>query len=509
MHRSDGAPRHRAPGAGRAAARARHASERGEGFGRFIAVTVLALVPGAGLIAAGRRIVGWAVLGTTILALAAAAAYLLAGDVRNRLLALAQLAVQQSWLVAGIVAIVVVGLLWCLSVLFTAWVARPVRPTSAQRFGGVALVAALVAAIAAPSSVGVRYALIQHDILKSSVFSQGPDTSVPAGSVSAAAPDAGAPDPWAGTPRYNILLLGSDAGEDRTGVRPDSMIVASINTQTGDTVLFGVPRNLQDVPFSPSNPLHEIYPDGFNCGDRCLMNAVWEEAATSYPGLFPGVANPGLYATRDAISQVLGIPIDTYTIIDLDGFQSLVDAMGGVVVNVPRRIPIGGGETLSKRQLPIYGYIEPGTRRLDGYRALWFARSREGSTDYDRMDRQRCMVTALLDQSNPAKLLAQYPALARVAKNNIQTGIRTQDLSALVTLVERVQKGKITSLPLTNKVISTVDPDFDQIHTLVRNAIDPPPAKPKPSASPSATPQTTPTKEPVDTGAAQDSATVC
>ncbi len=500
MHQSGGAPRHRSSGASRSAAGARHASARGDGFGRFLGVTLLSLVPGAGLVAAGRRVAGWTILALSVVALGAVAAYLLAGDVKARALALG---LQSSTLVAGAVAIGVVAALWCLTVLWTAWAARPALPTSVQRLGGVALVAALIAAIAAPSSVGVRYALIQNDLV-GSLTTSGDDTTVLPGGAAVSAPKAGARDPWAGTPRVNILLLGSDAGADRTGVRTDSMIVASINTRTGDTVLLGVPRSLQNAPFSPSNPLHAVWPNGFNCGSVCLINAVWEQAATVHRDLFPGNPNPGLTATRDAISQVLGIPIDTYTIIDLKGFQSLVDAMGGVEVDVPRRIPVGGGKSQSTgRQLPIYDYIEPGKQRLNGYKALWFSRSRQGSDDYDRMGRQRCMVTALLDQANPVRLLAKYPALAKVAKTNIQTGIRSQDLGAWVTLVQRVQKARIRSLPLTNKVISTVDPDFDQIHALVQKAIDPPAATPKPTPTPGAT------SKPATTGTAQESSAVC
>ena len=80
-------------------------------------------------------------------------------------------------------------------------------------------------------------------------------------------PNSAMADPWAGTPRVNVLLLGSDAGADRTGVRTDSMMVASINTRTGDTVLFGLPRNLQNVPFPEHDPLHKLFPQGFNCGE--------------------------------------------------------------------------------------------------------------------------------------------------------------------------------------------------------------------------------------------------
>ncbi len=499
MHRGDGPARHRGGPVG-ATARARHASARGEGFGRFVGVTALSLVPGAGLIAAGRRVAGGLLLGLTVLVIAAAGVFALRGDAVASVLTAS---VQPRTLLVAAVAIAVVAAAWCVTVLATAWTSRPARPSIAQRVLGVALVAALCTAIVAPSSVGVRYALIQRDVVTSLFGTAGGSAAVAGGAV----PVQGKADPWAGVPRVNMLLLGSDAGRDRTGVRTDSMIVASIDTHTGDTVLFGVPRSLQNVPFPTSDPLHTVWPNGFDCGDACLMNAVWEQAATVHRDLFPGDPNPGLTATRDAIGEVLGLKIDNYTIIDLSGFQALVDAMGGVDVNVPRRIPIGGGHNQATgNALPIYGYIEPGRQHLTGYKALWFARSREGSTDYDRMGRQRCMVTALLDQANPVQLLARYPKLAKVAKNNIQSGIRQQDLAAWVTLVQRVQGGSIRSLPLVRGVIDTVNPDFNQIHTLVAKAIAPRVAttpKPKPTATATAK------KPAVDSTQAQDATAVC
>lgn len=510
MHRGDGPTRHRSARSGpRRSARARHATARGEGFGRFAVATALSIVPGAGLIAAGRRRAGGALLGVVVLALAAAAilALTLREDVMRQALTAS---LHPRTLLVGAAVLGVIAAIWCVTVLITAWTARPERPSGSQRVLGTALVAALCVAIAAPASVGVRYALIQRDVV-SSLFSSG--ASVDGAPVAGGAvPAQGEADPWAGVPRVNMLLLGSDAGADRTGVRTDSMIVASIDTKTGDTVLFGLPRNLQKVPFPKSNPLHAVWPNGFDCGDVCLLNAVWEQAATVHPELFPGDPNPGLTTTRAVIGEVLGLRIDTYTIIDLNGFKSLVDAMGGVDVNVPRRIPIGGGESLAGRSLPIYGYIEPGRRHLDGYRALWFARSRQGSTDYDRMGRQRCMVTALLDQANPAQLISRYPALAKVAKNNIQSGIRRQDLAAWVTLVQRIQGGSIRSLPLVKGVINTVNPDFAQIRVLVAGSIAlPTAATPKPSATPttSGTPSTAPTKAPVNASQAQDASVVC
>jgi anionic cell wall polymer biosynthesis LytR-Cps2A-Psr (LCP) family protein len=192
---------------------------------------------------------------------------------------------------------------------------------------------------------------------------------------------------------------------------------------------------------------------------------------------------------------VLGLRIDYYTILDLDGFSGLVDAMGGVVVNVPREIPIGGGHNLKTgAPLPIHGYVHKGRRRLNGREALWFARSREGSDDYDRMRRQRCMVGALLDQSNPVRLLASYPRLAQVLKDNLQTDVPRSDLAAWVTLVERVQRGGIVSLPFTNDVISTVHPDFAAIRQYVAESLNPPAKAATPAPSPTTTHKATTTK---------------
>jgi LCP family protein required for cell wall assembly len=340
---------------------------------------------------------------------------------------------------------------------------------------GTAFVALLSLAVLAPSAFAARYALIQRDVVQS-VFGGSAGGGTQAAARGAVAAPGTTSDPWKDTPRVNVLLLGSDAGADRTGVRTDSMIVASIDTRTGRTVLLGLPRSLQKVPFPASNPLHQIWPNGFDCGDQCLLNAVWEQAE-QHKDLFKGDPHPGLTTIRAVIGEILGVRIDYYTILDLAGFSGLIDAMGGVVVNVPREIPIGGGHNLrTGAPLPIYGYVHKGRHRLNGREALWFARSREGSDDYDRMRRQRCMVGALLDQSNPVRLLASYPRLAKVLKDNLQTDVPRSDLSAWVTLIERVQKGGIVSLPFTNDVINTVHPDFGKIRTYVQDALAPKPA---------------------------------
>lgn len=467
-------------------------------LGRFFGATALGtLVPGAGLTLTGRRRSGAALIALFLGGLAALTVLLVRnGVVRTAL----ELAVRPNVLVAAAVAVVVVAVVWCASIVWTARGARPEHLSRGQRWATSSFTVLMCLIVLAPTAQVVRYVTIQRDVI-GSLFSTGKHVAPSAAGLNQARPNSATADPWAGTPRVNVLLLGSDAGADRTGVRTDSMMVASINTQTGDTVLFGVPRNLQNVPFPEHDPLHKLFPQGYNCGPECLMNAVWT-LAEGHRDLFPGDTNPGLTATRDALSSVLGLSIDYTTIIDLNGFRALVNAMGGVDVNVRERIPIGGhvnpGGTISG----ITGWINAGPQHLDGYHALWFSRSRATTDDFSRMRRQRCMVGALVDQVNPVTMLEKYPALAAVAKNNIQSDIAQDELPAFVELVQRMQKGSITSLALTNKNTDVGNPDYAKIHALVQSAI----ATPHPAPSPPATPApSTPTPAPTVTPSATPS----
>jgi polyisoprenyl-teichoic acid--peptidoglycan teichoic acid transferase len=452
-----------------ARAAARHASSRGEGFGRFVGLTTIgAILPGVGLLAAGRRKAGIAVLLAIAAALAVLGYLLVSGKAKN--FGINTAVDPRSLLIVAILAIVG-GLVWIAVIIATAVAARAPRLTTLQRGLGVVLVSALCLTVAMPSAMAARYSLIQRDLINS-LFTSNDVTAPPS---QASQPKVAAADPWASVPRVNMLLIGSDYAphSDRVGVRTDSIEVASIDTKTGNTVLFGLPRNLEMVPFPASDPLSQVWPNGFNCGGVCLLNAVWQQGEL-HKNLFPNHGkDAGIIATRDAVSEVLGIKLDYYTVIDLTGFQGLVNAMGGVYVNVTERLPIGGSHGASGQVLTSpTSYIQPGKhKKLTGYFALWFARSRFSTDDYDRMRRQRCLISDIVNQANPVKMLRKYPALAAVAKSNIATNIPQQDLPAWVTLIERMQKGTITSLPFTSAVVNTSDPDFPHIQALVAKAI--------------------------------------
>ena len=467
-------------------ARAHHASDRGEDFGRLLGLTTLgALVPGTALVAAGRRRTGWAIVALFGAGVAALLVLLVTGEATALGL---DVATRPDALVVVAVGAVVVALAWCAVILVGHWLLRRGRLTGAQRLLSGLLVAALMGLVAVPGATAARYALTQRSLILT-VFDEPEDDER---EDHLASPDVEAEDPWEGTPRINVLLLGSDAGANREGTRPDTIIVASIDTQTGDTVLFSLPRNLENVPFPEGTPAAEAWPNGFSCENNgCMINAIWSWAEAN-PQLFPNTDQPGLAATRAAVSETLGLQIDYYAQVNLQGFIDVVNALGGVEMTVERRIPIGGGTSLSGEQNPITGYIEPGRQVLDGYHALWYARSREGSDDYDRMGRQRCVLAAVAEQAEPARLARAFPQLAASAERNVQTDIRMSELGAFVELARRVQDGSIRSLTFTRDVITPEDPDFDRIREIVQEAIEPPPP-PAPTTTTTTAPATEPT----------------
>ena len=280
------------------------------------------------------------------------------------------------------------------------------------RWARVLFAAAACTLIAAPSALAVRYLDVQSSVIDE-VFEDSPSEH-----RDVALADTAAEDPWADVPRVNTLLIGSDAGKDRWGTRTDSMMVVSTNTKTGDTLLIGIPRNLERVPFPTSNPLHSLYPNGYNCGDECLMNGIWTLARAVRP--VPGVENPGRQATVDVVGEITGLDINQSVVVNLRGFRALVDAMGGVDVNVQERVCVECHTSSSGRIVFTSDnkneYIEPGLQHLDGFHALWYSRSRAGSDDFSRMRRQRCVAGALMQQADPVGLLQSYPSSRRSSR---------------------------------------------------------------------------------------------
>ncbi|NYI70192.1 LCP family protein required for cell wall assembly [Naumannella cuiyingiana] len=419
------------------------------------------LVPGSAQIAAGNRRLGrlavrcWLImLGVVVLF---GTGLLLARGATIAVLAFPPVTA------ALCIAVVAAGIGWAL--LFAdAWrIARPPELARQHRpaFALIALVLALGALL---GSAGTARTVWAQGSLLSSVFVGGGQT----------APSAG---------RINVLLLGADDGKGRVGLRPDSMTVASIDAETGRTVLFSIPRNLQGAPFPDSSPLKQFYPDGFRCAEeKCMINGVYTEATEVHKGLYPeSVGDPGLQATREVIGELLGLQINYYAMIDLAGFEQLIDAVGGIRLDINKPIPVGGGSSKISR------YIQPGKNvLLNGEDALWVARSRAESSDYDRMSRQKCVMNAMLQQLDPVTVLTKFTAIADAGKEIVETDIPTDKVDSMIELALKARSTKISSVAFVPPLIKPAQPDLALIRATVQEKIAAAEAADVPATSPPA-----------------------
>jgi len=301
-------------------------------------------------------------------------------------------------------------------------------------------------------------------------------------------------------PRINILLLGSDDGEGRIGTRTDTMVVASIDTKTGRTILFALPRNTAFAQFPPGSKAAGEFPNGFQkSGEPAgnyLLNAVYAYG-TDYPALAPAgpSRNPGLNLLMSSISHMLGLELDYYIQVNMAGFASIIDALGGLDVNVgPEPVPMGGIGPFGETVRP-FGYIPAGRQHLNGEQALWFARSRTNSTDYVRMGRQRCLLQYLVDQKSPVDVLKNFQAVSSATKDSVSTNIPQDVLPALMTLAGKAKERALESISFDPSLpdpeqrdgrFNTGDPNFALMRQVVRDSIAPPPATT--SAAPTTTP---------------------
>ncbi len=264
--------------------------------------------------------------------------------------------------------------------------------------------------------------------------------------------------------RYNVLLLGGDSGADRWGLRPDSISVASIDQETGQAILFGLPRNMTNFPFPEGSVMAEQFPDGYDC-EGCELNSL-STFAQDNKELFRGEDNPGVAATIEGVEGITGLTINYYAMVNLQGFRSLVQAVGGLELNVRDRIPIGGVGG------PVTGYIEPGVQRLNGFETLWFARSREGADDYSRMARQKCVMNAMLQQLSPRTVVTKFEAIATASEELITTNLPASELGIFAELAMKARSLPVRSVSFVPPAINTSAPDIDKVHAMVQKAID-------------------------------------
>lgn len=448
------------------------------------------LLPGLGQLVLGARRRGILVALPTVavVVVVVAGAFVLGGSK-----AIFWLVGQPTVLLAIVVANVAFGL-YHLAAIGDAFrlgrrLAGPNPP--ARRRSGAVLIALVAATFAVHGLVGaVGYSA--YETVTAVAQNPGSSFSIPLPSFGPTATpgvgDSPAPSPtatdvavpaWAMDGRLNILLIGSDSGPGRWSLRTDTMIVLSVDLATNRAAMFGVPRNLVNVPLAPEDA--GAFPNGRFPG---LLNALYVYAM-GHQSQFPGGDARGFRAVSGAIQQLVGVPLDGAIVIDLEGFVRMVNAIGGVWIDPPTRIvdlryPLETGT----------GYvainIKPGCQKMNGRVALEYARSRHQDSDYGRMGRQQTVLDAIAQQVDPLELLPKVFDLLQIARDDLWMTFQPGDIPGLAQVAEQVKGSKIQSVlfapPTYREYLTTAE--ISRIGKVVQKVFNAAPAaSPTPKAS--------------------------
>jgi LCP family protein required for cell wall assembly len=232
---------------------------------------------------------------------------------------------------------------------------------------------------------------------------------------------------WPNNDRINLLLLGIDKRDDEpiAGTRSDTIMLASIDPETKSAALVSIPRDLWvDIP-------------GCTAREGCSGGQQRINVAHAVGG--PDMA-------RKTVTADFGVPIQYYARVDFRGFEQLVDAAGGVVVDVDW--PVKDDEYPTED----YGfqriYFGPGPQLLDGRTALQYARSRHGMNDFARAGRQQKVLVGLRNRALQLNMLSHAPELVGIVQNSLSTDLSGVQMLALAKLVSQIDRDRITNVVL-------------------------------------------------------------
>jgi LCP family protein required for cell wall assembly len=233
------------------------------------------------------------------------------------------------------------------------------------------------------------------------------------------------------TSRVNMLLIGVDSSENRDTALTDTLMVVSVDPETGKIAMVSFPRDLADFTLSSG----QVY--------RSKINSLMTHARKN-PDEFP---DGPLGTLAKELGYILGVPVQYYTAIDLDGFRKVIDLVGGVTIDNKALINDPTYEWPNGRQ----GFVlTPGRHHLDGLTALAYVRTRKGAgdTDFDRSRRQQQLLLALRSQLVEPANIARIPEITQAVGDAVRTNFPTDRVAAFIELAQALDGEDVTGVVL-------------------------------------------------------------
>ncbi|MBA2276361.1 MAG: LCP family protein [Chloroflexia bacterium] len=241
-------------------------------------------------------------------------------------------------------------------------------------------------------------------------------------SAGTGAGDPTAADVWPEKTSLTILVLGVDRRADGGDQNADVIILARLDLERRTVTTVSLPRDLLvEIPGVGMDKINSAYNYG----------AVRD----------PGNKAAGVAMVRDTVEHNFGVVIDEYVMVDFAGFEEIVDALGGIEIDVPEEIddPNYPTEDYGTRHL----HFDAGMQHMNGERALAYARTRHGDNDDARRDRQAQVLLAMFDKGNGLGSLTKARELILALGGTVQTSFHLDEQVALARLGFGVDREKI------------------------------------------------------------------
>ena len=236
--------------------------------------------------------------------------------------------------------------------------------------------------------------------------------------------------------KVNILVMGVDERSDDVG-RSDTMFVVTVDTSTKQVSLLSIPRDTRVK----------------------IPGHGWDKINHAY-------ANGGHTLSQRAVEELLGIPMDYYAIINFSAFNKIVDAVGGVTVDVEKRM------YYEDPYDNLVIDLRPGEQKMDGRTAIKYVRYRDEEGDIGRIERQQKFIKAMLKEVASPFILPRIPAIIREVNAAIKTDMTTAEMLNLAKLLNDASKAglKTETVPGKPAYISDISywlPDINELRNYV------------------------------------------
>ena len=204
--------------------------------------------------------------------------------------------------------------------------------------------------------------------------------------------------------RVNILVLGVDERSDDVG-RSDTMLVVSVDSQKQDVDVISIPRDTRvKIPGYGFDKINHAYGEGKH------------------------------KLSQRTAEQLLGITIQHYLIIDFNGFKRIIDALGGITIDIEKRM------YYEDPYDNLVIDLQPGVQTLNGETAIGYVRYRDEEGDIGRIERQQKFVKAVMQKVAQPSIVARIPVLIRELSSAVRTSMSTTEMINLAKVINDGRK---------------------------------------------------------------------